>query len=104
MKNDDIILYEKITKTILSILFILCLFDMPYGFYQIVRFVGMAGFGVLAYISHKKEEKISLIIYISLAILFQPFIKIVLGRVIWNVVDVVLALLLIGSLFINKKK
>lgn len=32
----------------------------------------------------------------ALALLFQPFIKIALGREMWNVVDVAVALALIG--------
>lgn len=32
--------------------------------------------------------------FASLALLFQPFIKIALGRTIWNVVDVIVAILL----------
>ncbi len=35
------------------------------------------------------------ITFASLALLFQPFIKIALGRTIWNVVDVMVAVLLV---------
>jgi len=35
--------------------------------------------------------------YFSLAVLFQPLIKIALGRTIWNIVDVIVAGLLIMS-------
>jgi hypothetical protein len=45
-----------------------------------------------------------MIIYIGLAILFQPFFKIALGRELWNVVDVVVAIGLIVSIFKNPKK
>jgi len=37
------------------------------------------------------------IIYIGLAILFQPISKIALGREVWNIVDVVVGSLLIIS-------
>jgi len=93
-----------ILKIILSILFILCLLDMPYGFYQLVRFAALAGFVILAYKANEQQNKTEMIIYVCLAILFQPLIKIALGRTIWNIVDVVVGLGLIISLFLKPKK
>jgi hypothetical protein len=91
-------------KLTLSILFLLCLADMPYGYYKLVRIIGLIGFSLLAYQSSQKENKTEMIIYIGLALLFQPFLKIALGRELWNVVDVVVALGLILSIFKNPKK
>ena len=93
---------ENIIKIVLSILFLLCLVNMPYGFYQIVRFLGFVGFGILAYQSNQKEKQTEMVIYIALAILFQPFFKIYLGRTIWNIVDVIVAFGLLLSIFIKK--
>ena len=93
-----------ILKIILSILFFLCLLDMPYGFYQLVRFAALAGFVILAYKTNEQQNKTEMIIYVCLAILFQPLIKIALGRTIWNIVDVVVGLALIISLFLKPKK
>jgi hypothetical protein len=91
------------TKLALSILFLLCLADMPYGYYELVRIVGLIGFSLLAYQSSQKENKIEMIIYIGLAILFQPFFKIALGRFLWNVVDVIIAIGLLLSIVLNNK-
>jgi len=91
-------------KTALAILFFLCLLDMPYGYYQFVRFVALIGFGILAYKANEQNEKTEMIIYGSLALLFQPFFKIALGREIWNIVDVIVGVGLVGSLFINRSK
>jgi hypothetical protein len=91
-------------KAVLAILLLLCLADMPYGFYQFVRFAAMIGFGILAYQSSESENKSFLIIYGALALLFQPFFKIALGRELWNVVDVIVAVGLIVSLFVEKEK
>lgn len=95
---------EKYIKIILSILFFLCLADMPYGYYQFVRFAAMIGFGILAFQSAESDNKSLMIVYGALAVLFQPFIKIALGRELWNVVDVIVGIGLIISLFINKKQ
>jgi hypothetical protein len=69
-----------------------------------VRFLALIGFSILAYLSFQTDRKIEMIIYISLALLFQPISKIVLGRELWNIVDVVVAIFLIGSIFIKEKK
>jgi len=73
-------------------------------FYQFLRFAAMIGFGILAYQSSESENKTFMIVYGALALLFQPFFKIALGRELWNVVDVIVAVGLIVSLFIGKEK
>ena len=94
---------HKIIKIILSVIFLLCLLQMPYGYYQAVRFVGMLGFVLLAYFSNQQNHKVEVIIYIALALLFQPFLKVALGRVVWNVVDVIVGIGLIISIFMRSK-
>ena len=74
---------------------------MPYGFYQFVRFVGLIGFAILAYQANEQGRQTEMIIYGGLALLFQPFFKIALGREIWNIVDVVVGLIL--SIFSKPK-
>lgn len=80
-----------------------CLLDMPYGFYQFVRFAGLVGFAILAYQANQQGKQTEMFIYGALALLFQPFFKIALGRQMWNVVDVVVAIGLILSLFVKPK-
>lgn len=50
-------------KIVLTILFLLCLLDMPYGYFQIVRFVGLIGFGILAFQSNENKQKELTIIF-----------------------------------------
>ncbi len=92
-----------ILKIILSLLFFLCLLHLPYGYYQFVRFAAMVGFAILAYEANEHPNKAEMIIYIGLALLFQPLIKIALGRHIWNIVDVIVGIVLIASIFIKPK-
>ena len=47
---------QTILKITLSALFIGCLFNMPYGYFQMVRFAGMIGFALLAYFSYEQKE------------------------------------------------
>ncbi len=76
---------------------------MPYGYYELVRFLAMAGFGFLAYLSYEENIKKGAIIYLFLAILFQPLFKISLERELWNVIDVLVGIGLIISIFYKPK-
>ena len=84
-------------KIVLAILLFLCLLSMPYGYYQLVRFAALVGFAILAYDAHEKGEKIPAVLYLCLALLFQPLFKISLGRHLWNIVDAVVG----GGLLIS---
>ena len=95
---------ERVTKVTLSLLFFICLADMPYGFYQFVRFAGLIGFAILAYQANEQGRQTEMIIYGGLALLFQPFFKIALGRQMWNIVDVVVGVGLLISIFMKPKK
>lgn len=90
-----------LVKIILIILFMGCLIDWPYGYYQMVRFVGMIGFAILAYHDYK-DNKTWFYIWLISAILINPMFKIALGRDLWNVVDVMWAMTLVSSIFIKK--
>ena len=64
----------------------------------------MAGFGLLAYQAYKLNRESEMIVYIVLAVLFQPLFKIALGRELWNVVDILAGAGLILSIIIKKKE
>ena len=93
----------NIVKTGLSVLFLLCLLNWQYGFYQLVRFLGMIGFGILAFDEYEKDKN-WFIVWISSLILINPFFKIALGRELWNIVDVIWVILLVYSIIDQKNK
>ena len=94
---------DKIIKIVLALLLFICLADMPYGYYQLVRFAGLIGFSILAYKAYEINQRTGMIIFVGLALLFQPFFKISLGREIWNIVDVIVGVGLLLSIFIKNK-
>ncbi len=118
-KQNEIYKILGTVYIVLSVLLLLCLAPMPYGYYQLVRFIAMTVFGVIAwlhyatrhssrlYVTEVQEgyikddsttihSKVSMaIVFGALALLFQPFFKIALGRIAWNVVDVIVAGMLI---------
>jgi hypothetical protein len=94
---------EKIIKIGLAILMFGCLLVLPYGYYQFVRFAALIGFGILAYQANQQEKQTEAIVYGVLALLFQPFFKVSLGREIWNIVDIIVGIGLLLSLFKKQK-
>ena len=92
----------KQISIVLAALLLLCLAPMPYGYYQMVRFVAMVVFAVMAYRYYEEKKNQLAIVFGALALLFQPFIKVALGKAIWNVVDVVVAIALILLWYRNK--
>lgn len=88
----------------LAVLLLLCLAPMPYGYYQLVRFVAMVVFAILSFNYFKEKKNELSITFGALALLFQPFLKVALGRMMWNVVDVIVAILLITLYLRNGKE
>lgn len=77
---------------------------MPYGYCQIVRFLGMLGFGYLVYKEYELGNKNWMIFCVISAILINPIFKISLGRELWSMVDVIWAIILIGILIVTKNE
>lgn len=74
-----------------AIALLICLLPMPYGYYTLIRFVSMVFFACLAFSFYDRKIIALAVISGALALLFQPFVKISLGREMWNIVDVIVA-------------
>ena len=75
---------------LLSLLFFISTFKMPYGFYQFARIVVFFLSIIHLYIWHKHIEKFSLkfIPIIAIAILWNPIMPIYLDKVAWVILDI----------------
>ena len=94
----------KSLKIIFAAMLLLCLAPLPYGYYMLVRWAAMVVFAVTAFNYYAENKKELAVTFGALALLFQPFIKIALGRTIWNIVDVAVEILLLVLIFTKKKK
>jgi hypothetical protein len=95
---------DALPKIVLAILLFLCLAKLPYSYFQAVRYISTVAFCYWAFQEYRSNKKAEMFIYIVLAVLFQPFLKISLGRELWNAVDVLVGTGLIVSLFLKKRK
>lgn len=94
----------KYIQLFLAALLLLCLVKMPYGYYNIIRLIATSVFVYMTYV-YTEEKKMGLMVtFGALALLFQPFVKIAIGRTMWNIVDVAVAILLITLTIIDFKR
>lgn len=93
----------KTLKIIIALLLLLCMFDMPYGYYQLVRWASLVCFILFGIEYYAKKNRLVGIAMFALAVLFQPFFKIALGKTIWNIVDVAVAAFLLILLIVEQR-
>jgi uncharacterized membrane protein YccC len=78
---------------------------MPYGYYTLVRLIAMFSFILFALNENKKvNSQTTMLVFVFLAVLFQPIFKIPLGRTIWNIVDVLVAVFLLINVLRDYRK
>lgn len=89
----------KTVQIIVVVALLSCLLPMPYGYYILIRFFVTIVFAIMAYNYYRQQSNAAVVLFGCLALLFQPFCKIALGRVVWNTVDVAVAILFIVLLY-----
>jgi hypothetical protein len=81
-------------RVTLITLYICCLFDMPYSFYQLVKFTSLLLFTGLLIIDYSRKKYLFLPFSVIGIIIFNPIYKVLLGRHNWQAIDKGLAILL----------
>lgn len=94
----------KYVPLYLAAVLLICLAPMPYGYYTLVRMLATLVFCIYAYRCYVTKKEGLTWIFVTLALLFQPFVKVALGRVVWNIVDVVVAVGMIAFFFWDRGK
>ena len=87
----------------LAAVLLLCLAPMPYGYFTLVRFLATLVFGIYAYKYYQTKKVGMTWAFVTLVLLFQPFAKVALGREIWNIIDVIVAIGMIVLFFWERK-
>ncbi len=68
-----------------------------YDYYTLLRIVACSVFAFAAFISFRRRRRPLAIAFVILALCFNPFIKVHFPTEVWNLVDVVAAVLLVIS-------
>ena len=88
-----------ITTLVASAILFGCLIDgLPYGYFQILRWVVCGVCGYRGYLAYTLDKKAWMWVFVFSAVLFNPIAPIHLDREVWAVVDIALAVVLLVSL------
>ena len=68
---------------------------LPYGYYMLLRFIACGIFSWAAYIAFERNEEVLPWVFIVLAIVFNPIIKVHFPKEMWAVIDVCSGLFLV---------
>ena len=85
-----------------AIVLLFSMLPLPYVFYPIVRLVMTIVGGYLAYNYYIRNRKKLALVFLIIAVLFQPFVMLSFGRSIWLVIDVTVAIFFL--LLVVRKK
>ena len=92
----------EVIKYIVVVLLILCWLPMPYEYYMLVRWAVMITMIALAFGDNKEKSFLKYVLYVLVAVLFNPIIIIELPRLAWNIIDLIVAALLLVSIRMSK--
>ena len=86
---------NSVLKIGLAGMLLLCLLEMPYGYYELVRIASFVVLGYSALIEYRHKNYGLVPVYLIGMILFNPIEKVALGRNLWQIIDIIYATLLI---------
>jgi len=99
MITKEQIKYKNISAGISTIMLLLAIPDLPYGYYTLLRWVVTTSAIFLVYISHQLEKKFWLFLMAIIALLFNPIAPIHLDKETWAIIDLVVAIIFLASIF-----
>ena len=100
---------KKITNTpaiIATMILVISFFDVPYGYYNFLKFVVMCVSVYYAYLIYGANKKVDgwTVTMGAIAVLFNPFVPIVLGdKGLWVMVDIIVIVIYFSMLNTKNK-
>lgn len=86
---------KTLAKFAIALLLLLCLLDMPYGYYQFMRIAVCGLFIYLTFYLYEEKQILPAIACIAPIIIFQPISKLAFHKQEWQTIDLWLAIALI---------
>lgn len=84
-----------------AVMLFIGIFDMPYGYYTLLRLVVTATFAWAAFDAWERKMDIAPYVLGLVALLFNPFIPVHLDKEIWIGIDIAAGVLILGYYFIH---
>jgi len=83
-----------------SLLLVIAVLPLPYGYYMLLRLLITASAAYVAYKNFNKEIPVWGIVFVIVALLFNPLYVVHFDKTLWVIIDILVASLF----FINSKK
>ena len=83
-----------------SMLLVMAVLPLPYGYYMLLRLLITASAAYVAYKNFNKEMPVWGIVFVIVALLFNPLYVVHFDKTLWVIIDILVASLF----FINSKK
>jgi hypothetical protein len=88
-----------VLRIVVAVLLFLALYKQGYGYYQILRWI-ISGISIYCIYLAYTQKKIAWVwVFGGTAVLFNPLAPIFMDRVAWAIIDVVIAVLIVISIF-----
>lgn len=102
--DKEIIKYKNIASVITIVMLLVAIADLPYGYYTLLRCVVTASAIFLVWTAYESKRTFWLFLMGIVAILFNPLIPIHLDKETWVIIDFIVAILFLVSIFKIKSK
>ena len=87
-----------------AIALFIALADLPYGYYQLLRWA-VCGIGAYsAYLAHEQKKKAWMWTLGIIALIFNPFFRFYFDKSTWQVINTIAGIVYIGGAFRVKQK
>lgn len=101
--DKEIIKYKKIASLLSIIMLLLAIPTfLPYGYYILLRWVVSASAVFLVYLSHQFKKTFWVFLMALIALLFNPIAPIHLDKETWVIINLIVAVLFLVSIFKTK--
>ena len=95
---------QAIPCIVAAVFLLLALLDWPYGYYQLLRLVVTGAAAWVAYVAYTAKKQWLMVIFIIIALLFNPLAPVHLDRETWAGIDVLCAVGFIVTIFTFQNK
>jgi hypothetical protein len=82
----------KVSRLVACVLLLIAVASMPYGYYRFLRIVITIIAGINAFSIFERDNKTLFIVFLAVAILFNPLIPIHLDKATWTPIDLIVGL------------
>lgn len=98
MTKEDV-KYRNVVAVISVFMLLLAIPRLPYGYYIFLRWVVSLSAVFSAWVANSSEDKFWVFLMGGIAILFNPIIPVHLIKEIWVIIDLIVAILFLVSIF-----